>query len=143
MTAVVSLRTPLGAECARLAETLVRWLESGVRPDDLFADDVFCDLSLPQWRVQAVGAAPVFEIRADGHPGPGRVRIEALDPTSRGFLIQFEERWDAQGQSWYCREMIHCVVLADRIVELFVYCTGDWNADAQRRHAEQVHLVRS
>jgi hypothetical protein len=140
MTAVAD--AGLDRQPARLAETALRWLESGVRPDDLFADDVFVDFTLPHWRQQAAGVEGAFGIREAGHPTPGRVRVEALDATSRGFLMQIEERWEAEGQEWYCRELVHCIVDGDRISELSVYCTGDWDEAVQRRHAEQVRLIR-
>jgi hypothetical protein len=134
--------TTLDQESARLADTLVRWLETGVRPDDLFADDVFSDLAVPHWRVQAQGVDATFHLREDDHPFPGSVRIEALDRTGRGFLLQFEERWEAEGQRWYCRELIHCTVTDGRISELAVYCTGDWDEAVQQHHAEHVSLLR-
>ncbi|WP_211190263.1 hypothetical protein [Actinomycetospora sp. TBRC 11914] len=127
---------------AVLADRLVAWLETGGRPGDLFTDDVFVDLSLPQWRVQGQGADTAFGIREDGHPHRGRVRVEALDRTSRGFLLQFEERWSAGAQQWYCRELIHGVVRDGRIAELSIYCTGDWDEAVQRRHAGDVSLLR-
>ena len=40
-----------------------------------------------------------FRLREDSHPYPGKVRVEGLDRTSRGFLLQFEERWQAEGSS--------------------------------------------
>lgn len=142
MTATAVPTVRLEGEAARLARSLVQWLETGVGPDDLFAEDVFVDLSMPQWRVQGEGVAEIFRLRADGHPSPGEVAVRALDRTSRGFLIEFEERWFADGQRWYCREMIHCLVSGDRISALSVYCTGDWDEAVQIRHAEQVHLTR-
>lgn len=142
MTATAVPTERLEGEAARLAQSLVRWLETGVRPDDLFAEDVFVDLSIPHWRLQVEGAAATFELRADGHPSPGEVAVRGLDRTSRGFLIEFEERWYAEGQRWYCREMIHCLLSGDRIAALSVYCTGDWDEAVQARHAEQVHLTR-
>lgn len=142
MTAMAAVAAPLGPQEARLAQSVIGWLETGLRPDDLFTDDVFLDLSLPHWRVQATGADAVFAVREDSHPYPGTVRVEALDHSGRGFVLQFEERWDAEGQQWYCREQMHCVVEADRIAELVVYCTGDWDAEVQQLHAEQVHLLR-
>jgi len=125
-----------------LADRLVRWLHAGDRPNDLFSEDVFADVSLPHWRVQGRGVDTIFGIREGGHPYPGAVRVEALDRTSRGFLIQVEERWIAEAQQWYCRELIHCIVTADRISELSVYCTGDWDEAVQQRHAEEVTLLR-
>jgi hypothetical protein len=142
MTAVAATGVVLAEASVRLAETLVRWLETGDRPDDLFAEGLFLDLSLPQWRLQEASADRAFGIREGEHPYPGRVRVEGLDQTARGFLLQFEERWEAEGQEWYCREMMHCVVADGRISELIVYCTGDWDAEVQRRHAGQVRLFR-
>jgi len=53
-----------------------------------------------------------------------------------------EERWDHEGQRWYCREMIRADVVDDRIVELSVYYTGDWDEAKQREHAAAVSLIR-
>jgi hypothetical protein len=125
-----------------LADRLVRWLQVGGRPHDLFTEDVFVDLSLPHWRIQGQGAEEVFGIREGSHPYPGTVRVEAVDRTARGFLIQFEERWHTEAQRWYCRELIHCLVRGNRIGEMSVYCTGDWDEAVQRRHVEQVTLLR-
>jgi hypothetical protein len=132
----------LQGEEARLARSLIGWLETGERPDDLFADDAFADLSLPQWRVQGEGPSELFDLRSASHPFPGEVSVRGLDRTSRGFLVEFEERWDAEGQRWYCREMAHCQVSGNRIGVLSVYCTGDWDEALQRRHAHEVRLTR-
>ena len=146
MSAAVSAPSSAAAQRAdhriKPADRLVEWLQTGDRPDDLFTEDVFVDLSLPLWRVQGQGVETIFGIREGGHPHPGTVRVEAVDRTARGFLIQFEERWSADRQQWYCRELIHCTVRGDRISELSVYCTGDWDEAVQRRHAEEVTLLR-
>jgi hypothetical protein len=142
MTAVQALPA-LDGRVADLATELVTWLETGVRPGEMFTDDVFADLSVPHWRVQAQGADATFHLREDEHPFRGEVRVEALDRTSRGFLVQFEERWVAEGQRWYCRELIHCVVTDGRISELAISCTGDWDEAVQKQHADQVQLLRT
>jgi hypothetical protein len=142
VTAVAGRTAATPGDVARLAESLVRWLETGERPGDLFADGVFADFTLPHWRLQAEGSDATFRLREESHPAPGRVTVESLDTTGRGFLVAIEERWLASGQHWYCREMLHCVVVDGRVVELAVYCTGDWDEDVQRRHAEQVRLIR-
>jgi hypothetical protein len=121
---------------------LVRFLETGSVPDGLFAPDVFTDLSLPQWRIQAATAGETLAIRAQGHPWPGQVGVERIEQTDRGFTIEFEERWDNEGQRWYCREMIRADVAGDSIVEMSIFCTGDWNEARQREHAGAVHLIR-
>jgi hypothetical protein len=136
-------RTTTDDTAELLADELVHWLETGVRPEALLAPDVFADLSLPHWRVQARGADPVFRLREDDHPYRGTVEVEALDATGRGFLLRFAERWEAEGQHWYCREMIHAVVTDGRISELHVSCTGDWDEEVQARHRDQVRLLRA
>ncbi len=141
MTTVPALVGELGTT-ADLAEELVSWLETGRRPADMFAPDVFADLTVPHWRLQASGADAAFALREHNHPFAGEVRIESIDRTSRGFLLQIEERWHADGQRWYCRELISCTVRDERISELAIYCTGDWDEHTQREHARQVQLLR-
>ena len=81
-------------------------------------------------------------MRMAAHPCAGRVRVERIDQTETGFTIEFEERWEHEGQNWYCREMIRADVEGDTIVEMSVYCTGDWDEAKQREHASAVKLIR-
>jgi hypothetical protein len=99
VTAVDTLPAVEGG-LADLAQELVTWLETGVRPEGVFASAVFADLTVPHWRLQAEGVDGAFHLREDNHPRLGKVRVEALDRTSRGFLLQFEERWEDEGQQW-------------------------------------------
>ena len=121
---------------------LIRFLETGSVPGGLFAPDVFADLSLPHWRIQSATAEEVLAIRAQGHPFPGTVRVERVERTEHGFTIELEERWDNEGQRWYCREMIRADVAGDSIVEMSIYCTGDWDEARQREHADAIRLIR-
>lgn len=122
---------------------LIRYLETGTAGDGLFAPDVFADVSLPQWRLQTATADDLLAVRARSHPFPGQVRVERVEATDRGFTIEFEERWEHDRQRWYCREMIRADVVDDSIVELSVYCTGDWDEARQHEHSETVRLIRS
>jgi hypothetical protein len=121
---------------------LIEFLETGLVPDGLLAPEVFLDLSLPLWRVQTATAQEAIAVRAGGHPFPGQIRVERLSQTDTGFAIEFEERWQHEGQNWYCREMIRADVVDDTIVEMAVYCTGDWDEARQREHASAVQLLR-
>ena len=121
---------------------VISWLETGVVPDALFAPDVFADVSLPHWRVQSDTVEGLLAIRTEGHPISGQVRVERVEPTERGFTIEFEERWEDGGQHWYCREMIRADVVGATIVEVSVYCTGDWDEKRQAEHADAVVLLR-
>jgi hypothetical protein len=121
---------------------LVRFLETGTAPRGLFAPDVFADVSLPRWRVQTETAGGIEAVRSERHPFPGTVRVGRVDETETGFTVELEERWEDEGQRWYCREMFRADVVDDAIVDLAVYCTGDWDEARQREHAGAVQLVR-
>ena len=82
-----------------LSEKLIRFLETGDVPEGLFRPDVFLDLTMPTWRVQAASAEDLIAERKQGHPGPGRVTRWRADPTPSGFVLEFEERWNSEGQS--------------------------------------------
>jgi hypothetical protein len=127
----------------RLSKDMVAFLETNVPPDGLFHPDVFCDLSLPQWRLQTNGVDAMVRLRLEGHPDPGQVSRWRADPTPDGFVFEFEERWtDAKGESWYAREMIRATMRDGRITEAFIYCTGDWDRARQTEHAQAVKLLR-
>ena len=121
---------------------LIHYLETGDVPDELFAADVISDVSLVCWRLRGVTAAEAIAVRTSGHPFPGHVRVERLDRTERGFVLQFEERWVHEGQEWYCREMIRADVQGGHLVDMAVYCTGDWDQARQRAHADATSLPR-
>ena len=125
-----------------LSEKMVTFLQTGTAPEELFSPDVFLDLTMPTWRVQAAGAEDLAAVRKDGHPGPGRVTRWRADPTPTGFVFEFEERWDADGQEWYAREMLRAEVAGGRVAQVSVYCTGDWDQARQAEHAAAVTLIR-
>jgi hypothetical protein len=125
-----------------LSEKLIRFLETGDVPEGLFRPDVFLDLTMPTWRVQTVGAEDLIAVRKEGHPGPGTVTRWRADPTPGGFVFEFEERWNSEGQQWYAREMMRIEVADGAIAELTVYCTGDWDEARQAEHTEAVTLIR-
>jgi hypothetical protein len=131
------------AEGAAVAARFVRWLETGDGAERVFAPDVFGDVTLPHWRVQGATAADLIAIRRAGHPYPGTVRVERLEPTPRGWVMQIEERWtDEHGAPWYCREMFRADVTDGLISDFAVYCCGDWDEATVRRHAAEVTLLR-
>jgi hypothetical protein len=125
-----------------LAGKLITFLETGTLPEGLFTAGVFCDFTLPQWRLQASGTEHVVALRLAGHPEPGRVPRSRLDPTATGFVLEVEEEWEQGGDSWYCREMLRADVTDGAISMLSVYCTGDWDSARVAEHAAAVHLLR-
>jgi hypothetical protein len=69
------------------------------------------------------------------------VRVERVEQTGYGFTIEFEERWEAEGRRWYCREMIRADVLGGSIVELSIYCTGDWDGALGTRRTRRAPVA--
>jgi hypothetical protein len=134
---------PSDVDTARaLADQLIEFLETATLPHGLFAPDVFADVTLPTWRLQANDVAGLVAIRQGGHPDPGRVPRHHLDPTPNGVGLEFEERWTAGGQDWYCREMIRADICDAGISQLSVYCTGDWDEARVAEHRAAVTLLR-
>jgi len=130
------------AEADVLAKKVIELLETGTPPPGLFTADVFCDFTMPRWRLQAQGVANVVALRRTGHPGAGRVTRWRCDPTPRGFVLEFEERWQADGEEWYAREMLRADVETGAVSGLSVYCTGDWDRAREAEHAREVRLLR-
>ncbi len=127
----------------RLSEGLVEFLQTNIMPDGIVQPDVFCDLSLPEWRVQTTSTEALERLRRQSHPHLGQVSSWSAEPTASGFIFEFEERWtDARGESWYSRELLRATVQSGRISELSVYCTGDWDSAKQAEHARAVTLIR-
>ena len=67
-----------------------------------------------------------------------------VDPDHRGaFVLEIEERRvDDAGTPWYCRKMLRADVGPEGIVEMAVYCTGDWDPAQIAKHTEAVELIR-
>src|SRR5215470_16358933 len=130
------------ADSKQIAGKLITFLETGKAPEGLFAPDAFVDFTMPQWRLQAQGADDVVAMRLQSHPGPGRVPRSRFDATTTGFVLELEEEWEQDGESWYCRELFRADVGEAGISEISVYCTGDWDRALVARHGREVSLLR-
>lgn len=139
-TSTMGLPVTIGAS----VDKFVMFLESGgVAPEGLFASGVFGDLTFPRWRIQTRNADELVAGRRRLHPQPGRVRLERVTTTETGYLVMLEERWQAGGEQWYCREGFVIDLDEDGAISDFtLYCTGDWDEARQREHADAVTLLR-
>jgi hypothetical protein len=138
----MSIGTATRPDATTAVANLIKFLETGEVAEGLFAANVTTDLTLPLWRVQGSTAAELVALRAEGHPFESQVRVHRVDPTDRGFVIEFEERWEQGGQGWYSREMARADVVGSTIVDVSIYCTGDWDEARQAEHAAEVTLSR-
>lgn len=128
--------------CRDLAAKFIEFLETGEAPEGLFTADAFCDFTMPQWRLQFQGADAVIGGRKTSHPRAGRVPRSRFDATATGFVLEVEEEWEEDGESWYCRELFRADVADGAISNLSVYCTGDWDRERVARHRATVPLLR-
>jgi hypothetical protein len=94
-----------------VASKFVMFRETGQPPPGLFSAEVFCDFTMPTWRLQARGVRDVVALRLAGHPVPGQVPRQRLDPTPTGFVLEVEETWEKRGELWYCRELFRADVI--------------------------------
>ncbi|MEU6284566.1 hypothetical protein [Streptomyces sp. NPDC047028] len=125
-----------------LADKFITFLETGTAPQELFTPDVFVDFTLPRWRLQAQGTQNALALRTAGHPGPSRVPRSRLDATTTGFILEVEEQWEQDHESWYCRELFRADVSDGSISQLSVYCTGDWDRARVAEHSRTVRLLK-
>jgi hypothetical protein len=132
----------VGTRARRLSRDLIAFLETGMAPEGLFAPDVFFDVTVPHWRVQAEGRDEAVALRLRQHPAPGRVIRSRLDETGSGFVLEFEERWHERGRDWYAREIARADVGEAGVTHLSVYCTGDWDRAREDQHRREVRLLR-
>jgi hypothetical protein len=142
MPKVTDAQTPDTVVSRELAGKFIAFLETGEAPEGLFTPDAFCDFTLPQWRLQFQGAENLAAGRNASHPYPSRVPRSRFDATATGFVLEVEEEWEQDGESWYCRELFRADVTDGGISELAVYCTGDWDREQVERHRAMVHLLR-
>jgi hypothetical protein len=130
------------ADAERLSGRFVEFLETGNVPKALFTPDVFCDFTMPRWRLQSEGIDGLVALRKAGHPGPGTIPRWRCDATEKGFVLEFEEVWRQDDKDWYSRELARADVTAGSICVLSVYCTGDWDSERRAEHAASVRLIR-
>lgn len=88
-------------EALVLAHHFSTFLETCNVPRGLFTPDVFCDFTLPKWRLQAAGIDDVVGLRKPGLPGPGEIPRRRCDATENRLVLEFEERWAQDGKDWY------------------------------------------
>jgi ketosteroid isomerase-like protein len=114
-------------------------LEAG---EDVFAPDAFFDLNMPIWRFQIEGREAFVAQIARINQGPSRVEITRTVPTASGFVAEHVEHQDVNGEDHSARRLVLCEVRDERIVEVVVYCSGEWDEELRARHAAEAPMIR-
>jgi hypothetical protein len=109
---------------------------------DIFTADVFFDLNMPVWRFQMEGVDAFESWRRELAPEGSGVNILQTVPTLSGFVTEYEEFEEQEGELTTSRKMFLCEVREGRISELVAYCTGGWDEALRARHAVEAPMIR-
>jgi hypothetical protein len=121
----------------RLADTFCA-AEAG----DILEDDVFLDGNPPLWRFQLQGRDCFDAWIKSFMPHGADTTVVRTIPTVNGFVTEFVGRHEEHGEEITDRKILLAEVRGDRIAELTIYCSGDWNAELRARHAAETQLIR-
>ena len=121
----------------RLADVF-RTAEAG----EVLADDVFLDGHPPEWRFQLQGRDTFDAWIKSFMPHGADTTVVRTIPTATGFVTEFTGRHEQEGEEMTDRKILLAEVRGERIAELTVYCSGDWNAELRARHAAETQLLR-
>ena len=125
----------------QIAEGFVRAMESGDTAG-VFADDVFCDINVPEWRFQLQGVAAVNDWLRAEQPDGCRVASWRSDPTAEGVLVEVDQRYDRDGVEISSRNLHRLDVRDGRITEWTMYCTGEWTPELRERQAREAPMLK-
>lgn len=124
-----------------LSERLADVFRTG-QASDVLTEDVFLDGNPPLWRFQVEGRDNFDAWIQSFMPNGADTTVVRTIPTVTGFVTEFIGRHEDGGQEITDRKILLAEVLAGRIAELTVYCSGDWNAELRARHATEAPLIR-
>ena len=109
---------------------------------DVLADDVFLDGNPPEWRFQLQGRDHFDAWIKSFMPHGADTTVVRTIPTVTGFVTEFVGRHIEDRDEITDRKILLAEVRDDRITELTVYCSGDWNEELRTRHAAETELLR-
>jgi hypothetical protein len=109
---------------------------------DILSDDVFLDGHPPFWRFQLQGRDRLAIWIKSFMPDGADTTVVRTIPTATGFVTEFVGRHHHDGEDTTDRKILLAEVRAERIAELTIYCSGDWNAELRARHAAETQLIR-
>jgi hypothetical protein len=141
--ASVQTATPIDrATAERLSERFNRVFETFEAGEDLFSPDVFFDLNMPVWRFQLQGPRGFGAQLKQINRGTVRIDILRTVPTISGFVTEYEEHQEVDGEDHSARRLWLCEVRDGRIAEVVGYCSGEWDAALRARHAAEAPMLR-
>jgi hypothetical protein len=118
-----------GAEAADCVGDFLSSIENAAMPGcTAFAEGMVLDATVPNWRFQVNGAAPVRETLAGWYADPGHFEEVRRLPMGDGELVEFTLTWEEGGVPHACHQAHHLELRDGRIVRDSVWCGGRWPA---------------
>lgn len=128
-------------EAKKIAERFVRAIEAS-HASDVFAEDAFCDINVPEWRFQMQGPAAITHWLRSELPDGCRVPSWRSDPTADGVIVELEQRFAVDGVEHSSRNVHRLDVRDGKVAEWTMYCTGVWSPELRDRQAREAPMVR-
>ena len=128
------------ADAQALSERLADVFRTAV-VGDVLTEDVFLDGHPPLWRFQIEGRDAFQAWLQSYSPHGSETTVVRTIPTVSGFVTELVGSHDEDGTPMTDRKIVLCQVRGDRISELTVYCSGDWDPELRARHAAETTLL--
>jgi ketosteroid isomerase-like protein len=125
----------------KIAEGFVRAMERS-DASEVFAEDVFCDINVPEWRFQMQGVHAVAEWLRGEQPDGCRTASWRSDATSDGVVVEIDQRYDRDGTEISSRNLHRLEVRDGKITEWTMYCTGEWTPELRERQAREAPMLK-
>lgn len=126
------------ATAKEIAEAFVATVETNL-PAPSFADDVFCDINVPEWRFQMMGLAAIGDWLRSEQPDGCKVSTWSFEPTASGVLVEVEQHLGED----ISRNLHRLEVRDGKIVAWTMYCTGVWSPEVQERQRREAPMFRA
>jgi hypothetical protein len=120
----------------QIGERFVRAVETG--DVSLFAEDVFCDINVPEWRFQMQGRDAVTEWMRSEMPDGCTVPTWRADGYEDGAIVEVVQQLGED----ISRNLHRLEVRDGKVVEWTMYCTGVWSVETQRTQAREAPMFR-
>jgi len=121
----------------KVAEAFVRFMETN-EAGDAFADDVFADINVPEWRFQMQGKDAIQAWLGDEQPDGCTVPTWRSDAMLDGVLVEVEQHTGDE-----ISRNIHRLEVRDgKIVEWTMYCSGVWSPETQAKQRAEAPMIR-
>jgi hypothetical protein len=117
-------------------------IEAGTAPgQELFAEEVLLDATIPNWRFRRLGPARVAGQFGAWFQQPGGFDLIERTSLPDGELVRFELSWMENGAPFACHQTHRITVDDDRIVGVTLFCGGRWPAALLAEMEEALHVA--